>query len=243
MKNFVVNSKGFVSLSLVFILMTFLSLYMTAVFAIALSQQRDYVRSTCIQEATDIQSSALTNVRRLFAFNSTSTGLRFKIKTTKAALIVARMTAQVQAVAYLEVVLNTLYQSQKMLDTAQRVLITEAQVELQAKHLALIVKLNKGQQELVTPWRYMMNMTFLFTPRSAPTLAIRPDSEGGIGPNYEWKDKAEEEQALAYSWNMFFATRGTYQKFFAWSNVLSLTCEVSPRVGEKQWQLKINAGK
>jgi len=74
----------------------------------------------------------------------------------------------------------------------------------------------------------MLTMSSYFTPRFTPTLAIRPDSEGGVGPNYEWQENAEAKQKLAYSWNMFFETSEQYQRFFTWVNVLSLQCSVAP---------------
>lgn len=243
MKNSGKNSKGFISLSFVFVLMTFLSLYLTATFAIALSQQRDYVRSTCVTEAADIQSTALKNVRELFALNKASTALRVNIKATKVALALAIVSMQVEAVPSLERRLNTFYEAQKKLDAVQQILITKAKGELLAQHVALIAKLNRGQQEISAPWRFMLTMSSYFTPHFTPVLAVRPDPEGGVGPNYEWQDQAEKKQTLAYSWNMYFQTEESYQRFFKWINVLSIQCSVAPSLGEKQWQLTINADK
>jgi hypothetical protein len=243
MKNLRKNSKGFMSLSFTFVLMTFLSLYLTGAFAIALSQQRDYIRSTCVNEASEIQSSALKNMRQLFTLNATSTSLRLAIKVTQAQLALAVATMQLEMIPLLETQLNTLYQSQKTLNTVQQTLITKAKVELHARHVALIAQLNSGQKKLALSWQFMITMSSYFTARSTPTLAIRADSEGGIGPNYEWQEDAERKQTLAYGWNMFFETKRTYQKFISWFNVLSLTCTVSPNLGEQQWQLKINADK
>ena len=69
------------------------------------------------------------------------------------------------------------------------------------------------------------------------------DSEGGIGPNYEWQDKADQKQKLAYSWKMFFNTNKSYQHFLSWANNLSLSCSITPDLGETKWQLTINADK
>lgn len=237
------NSEGFISLSFTFVLMTFLSLYLTAAFAIALSQQRDYVRSTCVNEAAKIQSSALKNVRQLFSLNQASTSLRLAIRATQVQLTLAVATGNIQMMALLEARLNTHYQSQKTLDSLQQSLITKAKIELQAGHVALMARLNLDQKNLALSWQSMITMSSYFTARFTPALAIRADSEGGIGPNYEWQEDAERKQTLAYVWNMFFETNQAYQKFISWFNVLSLTCTVSPNLGEQQWQLKINAGK
>lgn len=243
MKNLSKNSEAFVSLSFVFILMTFTSLYLTATFAIALSMQRDYVRSTCVTEATAIQSATLKNVRQLFNLNPASTALRLDIKATQAALAVAIATMNLELVPVLEHKLNALHQAQKTLDGVQRTLISKTQLELLSKHLALIAKLQGGQEQLSLPWRFMLRLSTYVVPRSTPILAIRPDSEGGLGPNYEWQENAEHKQSLAYAWNMAFATLASYQSFFTWTNVLSLTCKVSPRLGDKKWHLTINADK
>jgi len=243
MKNFTNSSKGFVNLTFVFVLMSFVSLYLTGAFAIALSQQRDYVRSTCILEATDIQISTLENVRALFALNPKSTLIRIGIVTTKAELVVALSTAQVELIPILERQLNALYEAQKILDVAQKVLINKARIELKTKHFALIANINSGQRETASPWRYLLTMSSYFTPRADPALAIRPDSEGGVGPNYEWQENAEAKMNLAYSWNMYFETSEQYQRFFTWLNVLSLQCAVAPDLRGKKWGLKINRDK
>lgn len=242
MKNFAHSSNGFANLTFVFVLMSFVSLYLTGTFAIALSQQRDYVRSTCVLEATEIQISTLENVRALFAVNPESTMIRLGIKTTKAAIALA-LVLEPPAVPALQKILDGHYQAQNILDGVQKVILNKARIELQAKHYALIAKINSGQRETAHPWRYMISMWSTFTPRSAPTLAIRPDSEGGVGPNYEWLENAEAKQNLAYSWNMYFKTSEQYQRFFTWMNVLNLQCSVAPDLRGKKWGLKINADK
>lgn len=243
MKNFTKSSKGFINLTFVFVLMAFVSLYLTGAFAIALSQQRDYVRSTCIQQATENQITALKNIRLLFALNPKSTLIRFQIKMTNAAIIAAEASAQWELIPGLKIYLNQLYQVQKSLDAIQQGLISKARLELQTRHLALIAKVNSGQSKTASPWRFMLTMSSYFNPRFTPTLAIRPDSEGGVGPNYEWHEKAGVTQNLAYSWNMFFETNEQYQRFFTWVNVLSLQCSVAPDVRGKKWLLTINGDK
>lgn len=243
MKNFANNTSGFVNLTFVFVLMIFLSLYLTATFAIALSQQRDYVRTTCIHEATNDQIAHLQNARALFALNSQSTTLRSSIATTKVALAVALMTGRLEAIPPLQKMLNGLYKAQNTLDGVQKTIISKARIELQAKHLALISKIISGQLETASSWRYMITMSSYFVSRSSPSFAIRPDPEGGVGPNYEWAENAETKLKLAYGWNMFFKTSEQYQGFLTWINVLSLQCSVSADLRGEKWILKINADK
>lgn len=243
MKIFANHSKGFVNLTFVFILMAFVSLYLMATFAIALSQQRDYVRSACIQEATALQISTLKNVRSLFALNIQSTVIRHGIKITKAAIVVAEASGQFQLIPGLQIILKNHYKSQNALDVIQKALVKKAQFELQVRHAALVVKVISGQREQASSWRYMLSMSSFFIARSDPELAIRPDSEGGVGPNYEWQENAESKLKLAYSWNMFFTTSDRYQRFFTWTNVLSLQCSVAPNLRGKKWVLTINGDK
>lgn len=243
MKNTGKNSNGFVSLSFVFILMTFLSLYFTSVFAIALSQQRDYVRTICVTEATELQMATLKNARNLFALNKYSTLLRRSITAAKATLALAAATANAPLAATTERILNGLYRSQEALDKMQKAMLFKAKAELIAKHSALIVKANAGQYELTQPWKYMIRMLGGFSPQHLPTFAVRPDSEGGIGPNYEWEQDAEKKLTLAYSWKMGFSTRSEYQTFFKWMNILSAQCSVAPNLKEEKWELTINVDK
>lgn len=243
MKNFAKSSNGFVNLTFVFILMTFVSLYLTATFAIALSQQRDYVRSTCIQEATDHQIDHLKNVRMLFRLNRQSTILRKGIFGTKALIAAATLAGRVETAYALQKILDGLLQAQKALDVVQKGIINKARIELKVKHVGLIAKINSGQRETASPWRYMISMSSYFNPRSTPTLPIRSDAEAGVGPNYEWDTNAESRLKLAYIWNMSFATSDEYQRFFTWVNVLSLQCSVAPDLRGEKWLLTINADK
>lgn len=242
MKNFAHSSKGFVNLTFVLVLMSFVSLYLTGTFAIALSQQRDYVRSTCVLEGAKDQISVLENVRTLFDLNVESTRLRLEIKVVKVELAIAMGYAP-ELVPELQRQLAVLTRLQSALDIIQKALIAKARIELQARHYSLIARINSGQSKTAHPWRYMISMWSTFTPRSVPALAIRPDSEGGIGPNYEWLENAESKQSLAYSWNMYFKTSEQYQRFFTWMNVLNLQCSVAPDLRGKKWGLKINADK
>ena len=241
MKIFANNSSGFFNLTFVFVLMIFLSLYLTATFAIALSQQRDYVRSTCIQEATNHQVAHLKNVRALFALNPKSSYLRLHIKITIEQIAAAAAMPELLPVLIQK--LNSLRTAQALLDASQKVIINKARLELQAKHFGLKAKVEAGQRKTASPWRYMITMSSYFTPRSSPSFPIRPDSEGGVGPNYEWSDHAESKIKLAYGWNMFFETSEQYQRFFTWINVLSLQCSVAPDLRGEKWVLKINADK
>ena len=243
MQNFANNSKGFLSLTFVFVLMAFISLYLTATFAIALSQQRDYVRTTCLNEATDNQVANLKNARLLFALNPESTLIRTGIKTTKAAIALALMTGQVQALERLQKILDGFYKAQNNLAVLQNNMIAKARIEFEARHLALKAKILSGQNETASSWRYMISMSSYFVSRSQPVFAIRPDSEGGVGPNYEWEENAESKIKLAYAWNMSFSTLTDYQKFFEWTNVLSLRCSVTADLKGKKWVLKINEAK
>lgn len=243
MKNIGKNSKGFVSLSFVFILMSFLSLYFTGAFAIALSQQRDYVRSTCVNEASDLQIATLKNARTLFALNKYSTLLRRSITAAKITLAFAAATMNAPLAASTERILNGLYRAQDALDKIQKAIIFKARTELTVKHSALIVKANTGQYELTKPWKYMIRMLGAFSAQRLPTFAVRADSKGGVAPNYEWEPDAEKKLALAYSWKMGFYTKLEYQTFFKWMNVLSTQCSVTPNLKEEKWELTINVDK
>lgn len=243
MKNFANNSNGFLSLTFVFVLMAFISLYLTATFAIALSQQRDYVRTTCLNEIVETQTSNLKNARLLFALNPESTIIRVSIKTTKAAIALALMSGQLEAIEPLRETLKGLYEAQNKLAVIQNNLIHAARIELHARHTALRAKIISGQMKTASPWRYMISMSTYFESRSQPVFAIRPDSEGGVGPNYEWQENAEAKIKLAYSWNMPFSTLETYQRFFTWTSVLSVHCSVTADLKGKKWGLKINGGK
>ena len=241
MKNFDHSSKGFVNLTFVIILMTFISLYLTATFSIALSQQRDFVRSTCINAATENQTENLKKIRNLFALNPESTKLRVEIKLTQD--LIVKAAAMPELLPVLEAKLILLKAAQTALDIKQKAMIVDANARLQLKHKGLKYQIDSGQQSTASPWRYMISMSSYFTPQLLSLIPIRPDSEGGVGPNYEWQENAEAKLKLAYIWNMSFSTLEEYQRFFSWINVLSLQCSVAPDLRGEKWTLKINADK
>lgn len=241
MKNLDHSSNGFVNLTFILILMTFVSLYLTATFSIALSQQRDYVRSTCIEKATENQIENLKKIRKLFSLNPESTKLRAEIKLTQDLIIKA--AAQPELIPILEAKLILLKATQLALDMKQKAIIINANYQLQEKHYDLKPIIDSGQKNTASPWRYMISMSSYFTPQLISLIPVRPDSEGGIGPNYEWQENAEIKLKLAYVWNMSFSTQKEYQRFFTWVNVLSLQCSVAPDLRGDKWTLKINADK
>lgn len=237
------NTKGFIHFSVLAVLPILMAFYLTAALAVALSQQYDLARTKCVQKAYSLQEKILLSARKLFNLNKTSTVLRKSITATEAALLVAKASGQVQAIAPLEAQLTHLKLAQKSLDQVQKLLIYKMQTVLITGHVHNITSLNQQAHNLKKSWHKIITSAVTFKPQSQPRLAIQPDSIGGIGPNYEWHPKAYDLQELAYNWNMFFQTNNSFQTLLSWTKAFKMNCSTSPDVKDQLWTVKINVDK
>lgn len=240
----ILRTQGYITLQFTFIISVFLILFATISIAIAITKSKDIARTTCITEAVKTQSQALQYTRVLFSLNKPATFLRWTIRITSAAMVLATVTGQLQFLPALRTTLNLAKQSQKHLDKAQKILINLIKWQMKSNHYQTLYKMNKSSYENSKIWDTIVHINSFAKSDHTPSLAIRANSKSGTAPNYEWLPQAEKIMTVSYSWRMFFRSNNSFQNFIPWMNVLSTKCAVAPNLTEAdKWTLTINVDK
>lgn len=237
------NSKGFVSLSVLNLIVIFISLYFILCFSVQLIAVKNYVRKTCILEAVKSQKKILKVERKLIQLNPLSTTLRTQIKITQVALAIATINSQATLIIVLQKKLVELYAQQKKLDLLQKNLIYQIQFLLTYESQSIIQKINQSVEADSNDWTNIIQTQSYFSKNNSTEIAFKPDSEGGLGPNYVLKKDAERLQSLSFIWQYSFRTVEKFQTYVFWNNHLKMTCAAIPQFGGNLWSVKISQGK
>ena len=134
------NSKGFVSLASLNLIVIFISLYFTLCFSVRLIAIKNYVRKTCLLESVRSQKKILRIEKKLVQLNPLSTTLRSQIKITQVALAIATVNSQAALIVLLQKKLVELYAQQKKLDLLQKSIIYQIQLLLAYESQSIIQK-------------------------------------------------------------------------------------------------------
>lgn len=237
------NSKGFISLASLNLMIIFISLYFILSFSIHLVAVKNYVRKTCLLESLASQKKILRLGRKLIQMNPLSTALRTEIKITQIALAVATINAQMSLVAILQKKLMALYKQQQQLDLLQKALLSQINFLLVYETQSIINKISNHIGLELSYWKSIIQAQTNFNINHKSEIAFAADPEGGLGPNYVLKNKAQTLQSLSFIWHYSFKIMNQFQNLVFWNNELKLKCAAVPQFGEKQWSIKINQGK
>lgn len=211
------------------------------------SQSKDAFRRNCATKAIELQKNIVSIEKRLFSLNTVSTAYRLQIKTLQALLLVAPPPQKPPLMAQLEKV----YSQQNQLDRIQKKLIQESNVFIGMEYKNLVSQTMNNNNEIRLLWNTYLNIFSRVQPFNPPALAIRPDSIGGNGPNYEFDEPYITSQNVVLKWQNIFTVNQMIQKIF---NPMTrqneflkikygLTCSVGIERTMSKWQLKINLDK
>lgn len=211
------------------------------------SQSKDAFRKTCATTAVELQKKIVLSENRLFALNTLSTAYRLQIKTLHALLLVAPPPQKPPLAAQLEKV----YTLQNQLDQMQKKLIQDSNLFVEIEYKNLISQTQHKNNEIRQLWRTYLNIFSQVRTAQEPLLAVRPDSIGGRGPNYEFDELHISSQNVVLKWQNIFTVNETIQKIFRPVNrqneslkiKYGLICSVGIERIMSKWQLKINLDK
>ncbi len=237
------NSKGFVSLASLNLIVIFISLYFTLCFSVQLIAIKNYVRKTCLLESVRSQKKILRIEKKLVQLNPLSTALRSQIKITQFALAIATVNSQAALIVLLQKKLVELYAQQKKLDLLQKSIIYQIQLLLAYEPQSIIQKVKQSVDTDSSGWADITQTQSHFSKNNLSEIAFMPDSEGGLGPNYVLKKNAERLQSLSFIWQYSFRTLERFQAYVFWNNHLKMICAATPQFGGHLWSVKISQGK
>ncbi len=211
------------------------------------SQSKDAFRKTCATTAIELQRTIVLNEKRLYSLNTLSTAYRLQIKSLQALILVAPPPQKPPLMAQLEKV----YLQQNQLDQLQKKLIQESNLFVGIEYKNLVSKTMHTNNEISHLWSTYLNIFSNVHMGQSPVLAVRPDSIGGRGPNYEFDEPHINNQNVVLKWQNIFTVNEMIQKIFrpltqqneSLKIKYGLKCTVGIERTISKWQLKINLDK
>ncbi len=211
------------------------------------SQSKDAFRKTCATKAVELQKKIVSSEKRLFSLNNLSTSYRLQIKTLQALILVAPPPQKPPLITQLEKV----YFQQNQLDQLQKKLILESNLFARIEYKNLASQSENNNNEIRELWSHHLNIFSQVRTAQEPLLAVRPDSIGGRGPNYEFDEPHINNQNVVLKWQNLFTVNEMIQKIFrpltqqneSLKIKYGLKCTVGIERTISKWQLKINLDK
>ncbi len=243
--------SGFVNIYFTFFLSLLMMFMFSFCFVFYASQSKEAFRKICVTQAVDIQKRLIKAEKQLFALNSMSTMLRVKLITLYAALAISIPPTTAAVLAAIEQVKIL----QHDLELAQNAIIKAAETDIAMRYGKMFFQANKENFEFMKSWSNFLYILTATVPVHYPQLAVRPDSWGGIAPNYELENDFVTKQRVELKWHNFFSINQHVQKilnpkgFFGEPAIMNyeLVCNIQPERKEttwsSTWDLKISLGK
>ncbi len=241
------TESGFFLLQFLFFIVLLSSFVFCLSFIFYASQSKDAFRLACATSAVELQKNITHAEKILFTMNPLSTTYRLQIKILQVALLAAPPPQKPAIITQLEKV----YSQQNQLDLLQKKTIQNANLFIDFEYKKLISSTHNNNREIGLLWRQFLNIFFQVYSIQQPALAIRPDSIGGNGPNYEFDLQRIDHQSVVLKWQNIFTVKELTQKIFkplAPQNErlkikYGLICSVGIERTLSKWQLKINLDK
>lgn len=236
--------NGFFRVQFLFCIALVTSFVFAFSFIFYASQSKDQFRKACATTVVDVQKNIVKSEKILFSLNKISTAYRIQISLLQATLLVTPPSGIPVVVAQIKAV----QQQQQILARLQANLITNANRFAAIEYLRLAQQTNNLNQQLISKWTNYLNIFSKISLGPIPRLAIRPDSIGGVAPNYEFDDVNIKQQNVALNWQNRFSVNERMQTLFApqaRSNQdmtirYGMNCSVGIERINSKWQLKIN---
>lgn len=209
-------------------------------------QSKDAFRTNCATRSVELQKNIIKAEKLIFNLNPVSTAYRVQIKVLQAALIVAPPVQKPQILAQLD----QIYSQQNQLDLLQKRLLSDSQMFIDWEYQRLIAQAKHENHSITRLWDQYLQIISGVRATEPPILAIRPDSTGGKGPNYEFDHHNIHRQNVVLKWQNIFTTIEQRQSVFnpkvlneKLKSKYSYTCRVGIERTTSKWQLKINLDK
>ncbi len=247
-KNITSSENGFTSIY--FILFITLLLAFSVIFNIIFfaSQSKDAFRNQCLIAAVDLEKDIINYENEFLLLNIPSTALRIQLAQAYIKLAAVPWPANLAILIEIE----EINLAQEKLDQLQLRTINAANLAITLKLNRLITEINSSGLKITSLWSKYVGGFQTAYPANIPQLAVKPDSIGGLAPNYILTSDYKKKQSVEVKWNhLFWLTAYTHkilnvnlfgQELKAAPNSstkYSLTCLVEAERTNLEWQLKI----
>lgn len=206
-------------------------------------KQKDQFRKACYFDLVDIQKSMVASEKQLFLLNPESTALRLRLNILYVELAAATAAQNYPLVAKLGLDIESTISLQKKLDALQKLIIKEANYTVKMQLIKLNTELLRAAVEEKRIWISLVQENRRYHMRMNPVVAVRPDSVGGLAPNYELQNQYQQLQELQLELQYQFTNQREGQSLVQTKQSFQFSCRVSFTKKDQRWDLKINQDK
>ncbi|MBC7752640.1 MAG: hypothetical protein H7Z71_00270 [Moraxellaceae bacterium] len=237
------TEKGFFSVQFLFFISLISVTLMSYGYVFYAQKQKDLFRKTCYFDLADIQKNLVQSEKKLFLLNPESSALRLRLKILYLELAFATAAQNYALVTKIGLDIQTTVALQKKLDLVQKLIIYTADSSAKFQLYKLNSDLIRQYQFEKKIWDSLLQEKRNFNLKLNPVLAVRPDSLGGLAPNYELSDDYQRLQRLQLNLQYQFSNRRQGQTVLKTQQSYQFSCDVSFTRKDQLWDLNINQDK
>ena len=237
------TQKGFFSIQFVFFISLISVTLMSYGYVFYAQKQKDLFRKTCYFDLVNIQKNLVQSEKKLFLLNTESSALRLRLKILYLGLASATAAQNYALVTKIGLDIQTTVALQKKLDILQKLIIYTADSSAKVQLHKLNSDLVRQYQFEKKIWDSLLQEKRNFKLKLNPVLAVRPDSLGGLAPNYELSDDYQRLQRLQLNLQYQFSNLREGQTVLKTQQTYQFSCDVSFTRKDQIWDLDINQDK
>lgn len=234
------SETGFFSIQFLFFISLISVIMISYGYVFYAQKQKDNFRKVCYFDLVDIQKNLVLHEKKLFLLNPESTALRLRLNILYVKLAVATATQNYPLATQLSLDIQNTISLQKKLDTLQKQIVLQANYSATTKLAELNAELRGLYQKEKKMWISLVQENRHYSLKLNPLLAVKPDSQGGLAPNYELADNYQRLQELRLDLQYQFTNQRNSQNLFQTQQKFQFSCRVSFTKKDQQWDLKIN---
>jgi hypothetical protein len=235
--------RGFFSIQFLFFVSLISVTLLSYGYVFYAQKQKDQFRKACYFDLVDIQKNMVASEKQLFLLNPESTVLRVRLNILYLELAAATAAQNYPLVAQLGLDIQNTISLQKKLDSLQKLIIQKANYTAQFQLMKLNTELLRAYQMEKRIWISLVQENRRYDLKLNPVIAVRPDSMGGLAPNYELQDHYQLLQELQLQLQYQFTNQRDGQSLLQTKQSFQLSCRVSFIKKDQRWDLKINQDK
>ena len=237
------SEAGFFSIQFLFFISLISVTLMSYGYVFYAQKQKDNFRKVCYFDLVDIQKDLVLAEKKLFLLNAESTALRLRLNILYINLAAATAAQNYPVAAQISLEIQNTINLQKQLDELQKLIIQTADHSAKIKLMKLNTELIKLHQKEKQIWISFVQENRHYNLKMNPRFAVKPDSIGGLAPNYELAENYQRLQELRLDLQYRFKNHDDSQKWLTTQQSFQFSCRVSFIKKDQRWDLKINQDK
>lgn len=237
------SEQGFFSIQFLFFVSLISVTLLSYGYVFYAQKQKDNFRKVCYFDLVEIQKGMVASEKQLFLLNPESTALRIRLNILYIELAAATAAQNYPLVTKLGIDIQNTLSLQKKLDRFQKIIIQKANYIAKFQLIKLNTALLQVYEQEKRIWMSLVQENRHYSLKLNPIFAVRPDSIGGIAPNYELQNNYQLLQELQLELQYQFTNQREGQSLLKVKQSFQFSCSVSFIKKDQRWDLKINQDK